>query len=84
MVKNGGKIMARRFPNNDWIYATPAQESYLDRLWREVVVYRNAEWSRSSRRLLKSEASREIDMIKAAIARGKAERAARDLASQKV
>lgn len=57
----------------EWIYATPAQEAYLDRLWAEVQRYRTAEWVRSKRRYLKSEASREIDMLRAAIARGKDE-----------
>lgn len=55
----------------DWIYATPAQEAYLDRLWIEVQRYRTAEWTRSKRRYLKREASREIEMLRAAIARGK-------------
>ena len=62
---------------NDWIYATPAQEAYIDRLWREVAPYRTAKWARPSRRLLKSEASREIDMLKQAIEEGKAEVASR-------
>ena len=57
----------------DRIYATPAQEVYLDRLWAEVQRYRTAEWVRSKRRYLMSEASREIDMLRAAIARGKDE-----------
>lgn len=56
----------------DWIYATPAQETYLNRLWAEVQPYRTAEWARSKRRYLKTDASREIDMLRAAIARGKA------------
>jgi hypothetical protein len=58
---------------HDGIYATPAQESYLDHLWREVARYRTAKWPRSSRRLLRSDASLEIDMLRDAIARGKAE-----------
>lgn len=55
------------------MYATPSQESYLDRLWAEVAPYRTAEWPRATRRMLKSDASREIDMLKKAIARGKAD-----------
>lgn len=55
----------------DWMYATPAQETYLRRLWDEVARYRTAKWARSHRRLLRSEASQEIDMLRAAIAEGK-------------
>lgn len=60
--------------SNNWIYATPAQESYLRRLWSEVAQYRTAKWARPSngRKMLKSEASREIEMLLSAIAEGKA------------
>lgn len=59
------------------IYATASQEAYLDRLWVEVARYGTAEWSRPARRMLRSEASREIDMLRAAIQRGKAADSAR-------
>lgn len=60
----------------EWIYATPAQESYLRRLWSEVAQYRTAKWAKPSngRRMLKSEASTEIGMLLAAIDEGKAAR----------
>lgn len=63
------------------IYATAAQEAYLDRLWIEVGRYGTAEWARSSRRMLRREASREIDMLRAAIQRGKAADGCRECAS---
>ena len=63
-------------PRHDHIYATPAQESYLDKLWIEVFRYGTAKWSRGSRRLLKSDASREITMLLEAIEQGKRERVA--------
>lgn len=60
----------------EWIYATPAQESYIRRLRSKVAQYRTAKWSAITRRMLKSEASTEIEMLLAAIKQGKANDAA--------
>lgn len=56
---------------HDWIYATPAQEAYIRRLWVQAEVYRTAKWPRTNRRMLKKEASREIAMLLEAIREGK-------------
>lgn len=57
-------------PNHDWIYATPAQESYLRRLMDQAAPLRCAPYRFDrSRRLLRSEASKAIDDFKAAIAK---------------
>jgi hypothetical protein len=53
---------------NDWIYATPAQETYLRRLFATASALRVAPYAMPNRRLLKSEASRDIDVLKRAIA----------------
>ena len=66
--------MARRYPNNDWIYATPAQETFLRRLRNEAFAarYQGPEvlYHDSSRRILKSEASAEISALLEAKKRG--------------
>lgn len=56
----------------DWMYATPAQEAYINRLWAEVDRYRTAKWPRVTRRMLRREASAEIAMLLEAIREGKA------------
>ena len=53
---------------NEHIYATPAQESYLARLIPQAQAKRCLPYAvNTSRRMLKSEASRLIDAIKAAL-----------------
>lgn len=60
---------------NEWIYATPAQECYIRRLQRDAFVLRCTPlYLDSSRRRLKSEASRIIDTFKAAITAAKEKR----------
>lgn len=61
--------------NREWIYATPAQESYIKRLRNEAFSLRaETEYGpiSNSRSHLKSEASAEIDMLKRCIAKAKA------------
>lgn len=62
-----GDLPMRR---NDWVYASPAQEAYINRLRKQVQKYGTAKWPTINRQLLKSEASIEIDMLKAAILEG--------------
>lgn len=54
---------------SEWIYATPAQEGYLRRLRNECFAKRISMGYvvDTSRRLLRSEASREIDERKRAL-----------------
>lgn len=70
----------RRFPNNDWIYATDAQEAYIRLLRNQAFPFGTVKWGPkdAGRRYLKSEVPKEIEMLKAAIAEGKAERELRD------
>lgn len=65
-----------RIPNRDWMYATPAQESYLNRLWASLP-WKYHPYIRSQRRLLKADASAEIDRLKRAHDQFKADEAAR-------
>lgn len=57
---------------HEWIYATPAQESYIRRLRERAGMA--AKWPPGQRRLLRSEASIEIEMLKEAIAKVQAYR----------
>jgi hypothetical protein len=67
--------MARRFPNRDWMYATPAQESFIRVLRKKTNKYPSiarVRWPEIQRRLLKTEASTEIEMLKPCAARAEA------------
>lgn len=56
--------------NRDLAYATPAQERFIARLRKEAFAKRAPVlWGTSTRRMLRSDASREIDMLKAAISK---------------
>jgi hypothetical protein len=59
-------------PRNESIYATEKQEAYVRLLRSKCIGF--AKWGPTSRRLLRSEASREIEMLLQAVKEAEADR----------